>query len=390
MIREKIAKHFSVFRDISFLSIAFVIPAIIGAIFWFYIASLVGVEDYGEITYYITIAGIVSGITMLGTQNSLTVYAAKGEKLLPIVSLITFPISAIGAIIVFFMLFNLGASIHVFSYVIFSLVTAEFLGRKLFKSYMKITIIQKLLMVAFSIPLYYLLGSDGIIIGISLSFIPFIVLFYKEFKNTKINFSVLKSKKEFMINNYLLSFTRMFAGSVDKIVIVPIFGFTVLGNYALGMQFYVIMLIIPNIIYQYVLPQDAAGNPSTVLKKLTVFVSVILTILGIVLAPIIIELMFPEFLDAVIIVQIISLGVIPGTLNFMYISKFLGNLQNKIVLISSGIFLVTIVLGIIFLGEFYNVYGIAAAFVLAGTIESIFLIICNKYYKIQKDQNDIV
>ena len=390
MIREKIAKHFSVFRDISFLSIAFVIPAIIGAIFWFYIASLVGVEDYGEITYYITIAGIVSGITMLGTQNSLTVYAAKGEKLLPIVSLITFPISAIGAIIVFFMLFNLGASIHVFSYVIFSLVTAEFLGRKLFKSYMKITIIQKLLMVAFSIPLYYLLGSDGIIIGISLSFIPFIVLFYKEFKNTKINFSVLKSKKEFMINNYLLSFTRMFAGSVDKIVIVPIFGFTVLGNYALGMQFYVIMLIIPNIIYQYVLPQDAAGNPSTVLKKLTVFVSVILTILGIVLAPIIIELLFPEFSDAVIIVQIVSLGVIPGTINFMYISKFLGNLQNKIVLISSGIFLVTIVLGIIFLGELYNVYGIAASFVLAGTIESIFLIICNKYYKIQKDQNDIV
>lgn len=385
MIRDKIAKHFSVFRDISFLSIAFVIPVIIGAIFWFYIASLVGVENYGEITYYITIAGIVSGITMLGTQNSLTVYAAKGEKLLPIVSLITFPISVIGAIIVFFMFFNLGASIHVFSYVIFSLITAEFLGRKLFKSYMKITIIQKLSMVAFSIPLYYLLGSDGIIIGISLSFIPFIVLFYKEFKNTKINFAVLKSKKEFMINNYLLSFTRMFAGSVDKIVIVPIFGFTVLGNYALGMQFYVIMLIIPNIIYQYVLPQDAAGNPSTVLKKLTVFVSVILTILGIVLAPIIIELMFPEFLDAVIIVQIVSLGVIPGTINFMYISKFLGNLQNKIVLISSGIFLVTIVLGIIFLGELYNVYGIAASFVLAGTIESTFLIICNKYYKIQSE-----
>ena len=58
------------------------------------------------------------------------------------------------------------------------------------------------------------------------------------------------------------------------IVIVPIFGFTVLGNYALGMQFYVVMLIIPNIIYQYILPQDAAGNPSIVLKKLTVIVSV--------------------------------------------------------------------------------------------------------------------
>jgi O-antigen/teichoic acid export membrane protein len=255
---------------------------------------------------------------------------------------------------------------------------------------MKITIIQKLLMVTLSILLYYLLGSDGIIIGISLSFVPFIALYYKEFKNTKIDFKVLKFKKEFMINNYLLSFTRMFASSIDKIIIMPIFGFAVLGNYALGMQFYMVLLIIPNIIYQYVLPQDATGNPSTVLKKLTILVSVGLTILGIIFSPIIIGLMFPKFLDAIIIVQIISLGVIPGTINFMYISKFLGDLQNKIVLISSGIFLVTIILGMIVLGKLYDVHGIAASFVLAGTTESVFLIICNKYYKIQKKSNDIV
>lgn len=390
MVREKISKHFSVFKDISFLSVAYMFPTIIASVFWFYIASLIGVEKYGEITYYLTVAGIVSGITMLGTQNSLTVYAAKGEKLLPVISLITFPISVVGAIVVFFIFFNLGASIHVFSYVIFSLITAEFLGRKLFKSYMKITIIQKLLMVILSIPLYYLLDSNGIIIGISLSFVPFIAFYFKEFKTTKIDFKVLKGKKEFMINNYLLSFTRMFASSIDKIIIVPIFGFGMLGNYALGMQFYMVLLIIPNIIYQYVLPQDAAGNPSIVLKKLTILISVGLTVLGIVLSPIIIKLMFPKFEEAVIIVQIISLGIIPGTVNLVYISKFLGNLQNKIVLISSGIFLVSIILGMIVLGKLYDVHGIAAAFVLAGAAESIFLLISNKYYDKPKKSNDIV
>ena len=239
-------------------------------------------------------------------------------------------------------------------------------------------------MVFLSIFFYCLLDSDGIIIGIALSFVPFIILYYKEFKNVKISFGVLKSKKEFMANNYLLSFTRMFAGSIDKIIIVPIFGFTILGNYALGMQFYMIMLIIPSIVYQYTLPQDAIGNPSILLKKLTVLTSIILTILGIVLAPIIIELMFPEFLDATVIVQIVSLGLIPGTINFMYISKFLGNLQNRIVLISSGVFLSTIIIGIVVLGEPYEVYGIAGSFVLAVTLEAVFLIICNKYYKFQK------
>lgn len=381
---KKITKNFSVLKEISFLGVGNIIPTIIAAGFWFYIASLVGDKVYGEITYYLTIAGIASGITMLGAPSTLNVYAAKGERILPTLSAIVFTISAIGAITVFFIIYNLGASIHVFSYVIFALITAEFLGRKLFKTYMKMTIIQKGLMVCFAIILYYLIGNDGIILGIALSFVPFSVLYLKEFRNNKINFTDLKPKKKFILNNYLLQFSRMFSSSVDKIIIAPVFGFAILGNYALGMQFYMVFLIIPSIIFQYIVPQDASGNPSIVLKKITVLASVGIAVLGIIFSPEIIKIMFPEFLEAVSIVQIISLGVIPGTINYMYISKFLGNLQNKIILMSSSIFLVSIILGMLILGKFYDVYGIAAAFVLAGTMESIFLIIVNKFYKIQK------
>ncbi len=143
---KKIFERFPVIKDISTLSAAHIIPTIIAAGFWLYIASLVGDEVYGEITYYLTIAGIASGVTMLGAPNTLLVYAAKGERILPTFSTIIFTISAIGAVTVFFIFYNPGASIHVFSYVIFALITAEFLGRKLFKTYMKITIIQKGLM----------------------------------------------------------------------------------------------------------------------------------------------------------------------------------------------------------------------------------------------------
>lgn len=386
MVWKKISNHFSVLREISFLSIANIIPTIIGAGFWFYVASLVGDKIYGEITYYLTIAGIASGITMLGAPSTLNVYAAKGEKILPIFSVITFTISAIGAITVFFIFYNPGASIHVFSYVIFALITAEFLGRKLFKTYMKLSIIQKVLMVCFAILLYYLIGNDGIILGIAFSFVPFITLYFKEFKNDKIDFSELKSKKKFILNNYLLQFSRMFSGSIDKIIIAPVFGFAILGNYALGMQFYMVFLIIPSIIFQYIVPQDASGNPSVVLKKITVLASIGIAILGIILSPEIIKIMFPEFLEAVSIVQIISLGVIPGTINYMYISKFLGRLQNKIILLSSIIFLISIILGMLILGKHYDVYGIAIAFVLANTIESIVLIIADKFDKIQQKQ----
>ncbi len=386
MVFKKFANYFSVLRDISMLGIANIIPTIIAAIFWFYIASLIGDANYGEVIYYLTIAGIGSGITMLGTATTLNVYSAKGEKLLPTISIITLTTSAIGGVIVFLMFYNLGASIHVFSYAIFALIAAEFLGRKLFKSYMIITIIQKLLMVALGILFYYILGNNGIILGIALSFIPFIVLYYKEFKTTKIDFSILKSKKRFIINNYILHFSRLISSSIDKIIIGPIFGFALLGNYALGMQFYMVFLIIPTIVFQYILPRDANGNPSIVLKKITILASIGIAFLGIIFSPTVIKLLFPRFIEATIIVQIVSLAVIPGTINYMYISKFLGNLQNKIILISSGIFLITIISGMVILGNLFEVHGLAIAFVLAETFEATFLIIVNRYYKIQKGQ----
>ena len=386
MVFNKIKNSFSVLKEISFLGIASIIPTIIAASFWFYIASLVGDEVYGEITYYLTIVGISTTVSLVGTPTALNVYAAKGERILPAISVITFTTSAIGAVAVFFILYNPGASIHAFTYTIFALIAAEFLGRKLFKTYMKITIIQKSLMALLAVILYHLIGNDGIILGIGFSFIPFIVLYYNEFKNYKIDFKALKSKKKFIINNYLLDFSRMFSSSVDKLVIVPIFGFAVLGNYALGMQFYMMFLLIPSIIFQYIVPQDASGNPSILLKKITVLVSVIIAILALIFSPMVIEIMFPAFIEAISIVQIISLAVIPGTINYMYISKFLGNLKNKIILFSSIIFLTSIILGMIVLGQLYDVQGIAAAFVLANTMEAIFLLIADKFYNIKKDK----
>jgi O-antigen/teichoic acid export membrane protein len=386
MVFNKIKNSFSVLKEISFLGIAHFIPTIIAACFWFYIASLIGDKAYGELTYYLTIAGIGSTVTLLGTPTALNVYAAKGERILPLISMITFTTSAIGAITVFFIFYNPGVSIHIFTYVIFALITAEFLGRKLFKTYMKITIIQKLLMVTLAIMCYHLIGNDGIIIGMGFSFMPFIILYYKEFKNYKIDFKALRSKKKFILNNYLLDFSRIASSSVDKLIIVPIFGFAILGNYALGMQFYMMFLLIPSIIFQYIVPQDAIGNPSIVLKKITVLVSVMIAILALIFSPIIIQIMFPAFIEAVSIVQIIALAVIPGTIKYMYISKFLGNLKNKIILFSSIIFLTFISLGMVILGQLYDVQGIAIAFVLANTAEAIFLLIADKFYNTKKDK----
>ena len=90
----------------------------------------------------------------------------------------------------------------------------------------------------------------------------------KEFRNTKIDFQILKPRFGFMINNYALTIEKVLNGQVDKLIIAPIFGFALLGNYALSIQFLSIMLIIPSIVFQYTLSQDATGNLSKKIKKM--------------------------------------------------------------------------------------------------------------------------
>ena len=134
----------------------------------------------------------------------------------------------------------------------------------------------------------------------------------------------------------------------------------------------------PGIVYQYILPRDSSGESNKKLKKLTITVSITLAGLGFVLAPIILPILFPKFTEAIQVIQIVSISVVPSTINLIYISKFLGNELSKIVLIGSGIFLAVQITSIFVLGELLGVNGVAIALVLGTSSEAIFLVSVNR------------
>ncbi|MDE1818525.1 MAG: hypothetical protein KGI19_07985, partial [Thaumarchaeota archaeon] len=267
----------------------------------------------------------------------------------------------------------------------FSLTTGEILGMKRYGTYSKYLITQRILVIIFSLGLYYVIGPSGIILGFALSFFPFSFKMYHRFKKSEIDFKLLKPRLGFMVNNYVLELSRTFSGSTDKLIIYPIFGFTLLGNYQLGVQVLAMLSLLPSIVYQYILPHDASGTGSQKLKQVTIISSVGLAILGIVLAPTIIPYIFPKFKDAISIVQIMSLATIPLTINLMYISKFLGLEKSKIVLIGSAVYLTVLVTSIVFLGKLYHVNGIAVSPVLAASSETIYLLTITKILQGKKN-----
>ena len=54
----------------------------------------------------------------------------------------------------------------------------------------------------------------------------------------------------FIVNNYAYSTLGGLRANVDKLIIGPLLGFALLGNLALAMQFYIVLQIIPSLVFK--------------------------------------------------------------------------------------------------------------------------------------------
>ena len=370
---DNLKEYFLHAKNLTAVGISNVIANGISGIFWIYLASLLGVEGYGELGYLLAIMGTIGSLASFGTINTLIVYVSKGEKIQATIFCIVLISATIIGIISYFVFQNEAIAIYPLGYVIFSSVLFDLLGRKSFVNYGKYMIIQRVIMVSLALLLYQQYGINGIVLGYSLSFFPFIFLMYRGFKESRIDFSILRGKTVFITNNYVTHVLKIIYLNIDKLMIFPLFGSMVLGPYQLGFQIFSIAMLLPNIVIQYTLPHDAIGAKNIKLKKIAIIVCIIITVFAILGAPIIIPEIFPEFKESVKVVQIMSLALIPSSLSVLYSSELLGSERSKIVLFGAIIGISVIVIGIFTLGKHYGLVGLTASFVIAKIAEFLFL-----------------
>lgn len=351
-------------------------------LFWIYLGTLLNTESYGEVNYYLSISIIASVISLLGAENTLLVYITKDKRVVPVFLVITIVSSTVSSTILFILFHNIAMSLYVIGSAIFGLVSNIMLGEKRYKQYSLCVISQRILLIPLSLGLYIIMGPNGIILGLGLASFPFSFLLYNELKGKKIDISLLKPHSSFIGTSFILSTSRTANSYLDRLIVFPLFGFSLLGNYSLGLQYLTLLGLVPQIVYLYVLPHDTAGKTNQKIKLGTVLISIVIAVIGIVLTPLVVPNIFPKFTEAVGIIQIISIAIIPISINAMYISKFLANGLIRYVTIGSGIYLITQVFAIVLLGKIYGINGAAAALDLATILESIFLIIVNKQIKV--------
>ena len=372
-------------KDVQHVGIGNIAGKVIVGIFWFYMATVLGSENYGQVIYLIALGSMGAAISMVGTSNTLIVYTAKKVPIESALYSIALILGTAAAIVLYIFSSNIIVSIFVFGYIFYNLGVAQLLGNKLYKKYAIILIIQKILFVGLALLFYSIIGFEGVVLGFALSMLVFSYIVLKEFRNTKIDFKILKPRFGFMINNYALTIEKVLNSQLDKLIIAPIFGFALLGNYALSIQFLSIMLIIPNIVFQYTLSQDATGNLSKKIKKISIGSSIIVACLGIVLSPILIPIIFPDYVEAIQLIQIISLMVIPSSIILAYNSELLGKEKSRFVLIGQGISVAVYLVGLLTLGAIIGINGVAISLVLSSICQAVFYIIIIRHLKNQEE-----
>jgi len=360
-------------KGLAEIGFADIIGAVISAFFWFYLASLIEPNDYGEIHYFIGIATIVSYVSLLGTQETISVYTAKNIKIQSTLYLISLIGAFISSLIVIIIFSRIDTAFVIFGLTINVLAIGDLLGRRLYSTYSKFILIQKILMLILGITFYYLIGVEGILYALALSYAFFSLRIFKVIKESNIDFHLLKSKIGFTTNNYIVNLVSAFTAQVDKLIIAPLLGFALLGNYSLALQFITILLVFSNVIFKYLIAHDAAGIKNQKLKKMTVFMSIGIAVASIIGVPALIPIIFSKYVNAIEAIQIMSVAIVPYTISMIFTSKFLGLEKSKFVLAGNIIQLVTTVIGIIILGTMFDIVGIATAFVLAAIFQTVFL-----------------
>ena len=371
-----------IIRDISAVGGADIFGTAMSAIFWFYLASQIEPSSYGEIGWFLGIAGIFSGIALFGTASTLTVYAAKKTQIQSTLNFISLSASVILSFIVIVLFpsfYTIDIGIILIAFVINTLAIGDLLGRKQYSNYSKYTLVQKGLTLGLGFSFFYFFGYESIIFALAISYVLHFKRIFSIFKEMKINFNLIKPRIGFIGNNYFMSMLTIASGQVDKIVVAPLLGFAILGNYSLAVQVISVMLILPNVFQKYLLPQESTGVKNKKPKIIVIVFSVFITILGIFVAPILINELFPKFSEAVDAIRIMSLVIIPTTISLILESEFLGNEKSRVVLIGTAILVTSLIIGMLVLGSLMGIEGVAYSLVIAHTSKLGFYLIAKKF-----------
>ena len=349
-----------------------ILGSAITAIFWFFLASVIKPDEYGEIFYIISIASIAFSLSNVGTENNTIVFTAKRKNLEPTLTTISLLFGTVSSLVLIIIFYQTDIIILLFGYIINSLSLGYLIGRRFYSKYGIFLLSQKILTVILGVSFFYLFGADGIISALGISYFGFLIVVINYYRKTPLNFQGFKKNLPFILHNYSLKAIGIFKGNIDKLIIVPLIGFSFLGNYALALQFVAVLSIGNAFFSKYLLTNESRDVSNRILKKYYMLLNICVAISASISLPIAVPYFFPEFTD-INILGIMCLAVIPIGIITVQTSELLGHEMGKPNVIGAIIASTIAILGMLLLVPLIGATGAAIVFLLAPTGQAAYL-----------------
>lgn len=372
---QKIISESLLDKDLIFTSLGNLGGTILGALMWFIIASLVDVSNYGRVNYLIAVSVVPASIAVFGLNTTVTTFVAKGNEKIAFESnsIILITSIVIGGIV--FYMYGVETALITVSLVFFMMSLSYLLGLKKYKEYSLVIIFQKITQILSSVILYLIIGINGILYGYALGPLLFSFRYFESLKKFTTNFSMLKRHIGFIFHSFGINMTNVLSSYFDKIVIGLIFGFSVLGIYQLAFQFLMLIMVLPNILSTYLLPQEASGIIRKEVKIMGIASSFLVTLANIFVTPYVVSNIFPSYENSIPLIQIMGISIIPFTLATLSTAKLLGREESKMALIGGIVYIISLLISIILLGSFLGIAGLAISIVIAHSLRSGYLVL---------------
>jgi O-antigen/teichoic acid export membrane protein len=359
-------------KNFSYVALGRIIANASQAIFYIVFAGFVGPELYGELSYIVAIAGTFHIFAILGFPQTVVVYQSKEKE--PQVNQINLLATISSVIIAIILLgFNVYASILALSVSFFVMNQHNLLGLKDYKKFFKINLFRGVLFLVLPLVFYFIFDLPGLLLGLaashwigSLYFIKFLKLDFQVLLKSKIDYKLI-------IHNFGVSASNTLPFSIDKLVIVPLMGFAMSGIYHFNLQVLIMLSVLSTSLYSFSLSEESNGTSTKKVNYLVLAITSIIVIATILFSPFVIENYFPQFLDGVYSLQILSLSLFPILFSSILNAK-LQSIESITVGYSGIVRIASLIIFIIIFSETYGLVGLSFSFLLSTSVYTLFLL----------------
>ena len=361
------------FSGLAFVGAANLFSVVSGGVFWIFLAPLLSVEAYGHVQYDYSIPGILAAFAIMGLATTVTTYRAKGNTALAGQAnfLILITTCALSVPLFLFMDWVLGLLLITNNF--FHMSTALLLGKKSYREFSTIMIGSRVLQIALSLGLYYVMGDVGILIGYAASFLIFGYRYLLNLRPNDFSFGEVRRYWKFTFYNFASHVLDVMYVFFDKVLIGTLYGFEFLGIYALAFQFISALNFLPSSLGQFLLPEEASGANTKKIRILGYVGSISLTVVAFFAIPVFIHEFLADYSEATGLLQIMILAIFPSTVSAIHTSKITSTGNGRPHMVGLAIFVSIHLAGVVVLGGIYGIEGIGISFVAASTAQAVFL-----------------